>query len=101
MGVTITTRVSDEIAKTIKYISRSEHLDKSATVRRLLASSVREWKIDHSLKEYEEGKITLWKAARLSDVSLREMIAMAAKKGVPFQYSLEDLREDYEAAKRR
>ncbi len=100
MGATITTRVSDEIAKTIRYISRIEHLDRSATIRRLLAKSVRGWKIDHALKEYEEGKITLWKAARLSDVSLREMMTIAAKRGVPFQYSLEDLKRDYKAAKK-
>jgi len=100
MGVTITTRVPDEIAKTIKHISRTEHLDKSATIRRLLAKSVREWKIDDALKDYKEGKVTLWKAARLSDVSLREMMTIAAKKGIPFQYSLDDLREDYKAARR-
>ncbi len=31
-------------------------------------------------------------------IPLREMIAIAAKKDIPFQYSLDDLREDFQAA---
>ncbi len=31
-------------------------------------------------------------------ILLRETIAIAAKKGIPFQYSLDDLREDFQAA---
>jgi predicted HTH domain antitoxin len=34
----------------------------------------------------------------MAGVPLREMIAIAAKKGIPFQYSLEDLKEDLQAA---
>jgi len=31
-------------------------------------------------------------------IPLREMIAIAAKKGIPFQYSLDELMEDFQAA---
>ena len=43
----------------------------------------------------------MWKAARYAGVSLREMMDLAAKKGVAMQYTLEELREDYEAASAR
>jgi predicted HTH domain antitoxin len=33
-------------------------------------------------------------------VPLREMIAIAAKKGIPFQYSLDDLEEDFRTAEK-
>ncbi len=97
MGVTITTRVSDEIAEEIKKISEIEKLDKSAVIRRLLVDAIKEWKIEHALNQYKDGKITIWKAARIAGLSLREMLDLAAKKGIPFQYKLEDLREDFEA----
>lgn len=53
--------------------------------------------VDRALKQYRKGKITIGKAAEMAGVSLREMIALAAKKGIPFQYSLDDLYEDVEA----
>jgi predicted HTH domain antitoxin len=99
MGATVTTRVSDQIAKDLKKISREEELDMSSVVRRLLSRSISEWKVEHALKEYLEGSITLWKAARYAGLSLREMIDLAAEKGFTLQYTLEDLREDFEAAK--
>lgn len=33
-------------------------------------------------------------------IPLREMIAIAAKKGIPFQYDLDDLQEDFCAAEK-
>ncbi len=98
MGATITTRVPDDIDKMIKDISIIEHLDKSTVVRRLLSKAVQDWQIDHALEQYKDGKITIGRAAQMAGVPLREMIAHAARKGIPFQYSLDDLKEDFQAA---
>lgn len=98
MGVTITTRVPKEIERRIKIISKIENLDRSTVIRRLLAQAIKEWQIDYVLEQYKQGRITLWKAARDVGLSLREMIALASKKGIPFQYTIEDLREDFRAA---
>ncbi len=94
MGVTITTRVSEEIEKEIRSISEREQLDRSTVVRRLLMDGIKDWKIKYALEQYSEGKVTIWRAARMAGVSLRQMLDIAAKKGIPFQYTLEDLRED-------
>jgi len=99
MGATITTRVSDEIEEEIRSISKIEQLDRSTVVRRLLVDGIKDWKIKYALEQYSEGKITIWKAARMADVSLRQMLDIAAKKGIPFQYTLEDLREDFRGIK--
>ncbi len=95
MGATITTRVSDEIEEEIRSISKREQLDRSTVVRRLLVVGIKDWKIKYALEQYSEGKITIWKAARMAGISLRQMLDIAAKKGIPFQYTLEDLREDF------
>ncbi len=98
MGATITTRVPDDIEKIIENISRIEHLDKSTVVRRLLTKAVKEWLIENALEQYRDGKITIGKAADMVDIPIREMIAIAAKKGIQFQYSLDDLQEDFHAS---
>ena len=98
MGTTITTRVSEDLEKNIEKISHIEHLDKSTVIRRLLSNAVQEWMIDHVLTQYQQGKITIGRAARMVGIPMREMIAIASRKGIPFQYSLDDLREDFQAA---
>jgi predicted HTH domain antitoxin len=98
MGATITTSVPKDIEEKIENISRIVHLDKSTVVRRLLSKAVQEWLIDHTMEQYHEGKITIGRAARIVGIPLREMIAIAAKKGIPFQYSTDDLREEFQAA---
>ena len=55
--------------------------------------------IEHALKQYSEGKITIGRAAQMAGITLRKMIAIAAKKGIPIQYSIDDLKEDFQEAK--
>ena len=99
MGVTITTRVSEEIEKEIRSISEREQLDRSTVVRRLLMEGIKDWKIKYALEEYSEGRVTIWRAARMAGISLRQMLDIAAKKGIPFQYTMKDLREDFRGIK--
>jgi len=80
-------RVIDEIAD-------MEGMDRSTVVRRFLSKAVKEWLIERSLKEYEEGKITLWQAAKRCGISLWEIIEEVRKREIHVPYTLEDLRED-------
>jgi len=50
--------------------------------------------------QYQQGKITIGKATRMVGIPLREMIAIASRKGIPFQYGPDDLREDFQAAEK-
>jgi len=47
---------------------------------------------------YREGKVSLWKAAKIAGLSLWEMIDLLAREKVLLNYTIEDLREDIEAA---
>lgn len=97
--MTITTRVTKKMDDQIRAISKSEKLDKSAVIRRLLDDAIKRWQVEQALGQYKEGKITIGKAAEKAGVSLRRMIELASESGIPFQYSIKELREDYEAAK--
>ncbi len=93
----ISTRVPEEIAKTLKEIEKEEKTDRATIVRKLLARAIEQWKMERALRLYREGKVTLWRAARIAGITLREMMELAAKEGIQFQYSQKDLEEDIEA----
>ncbi len=94
MPVTVTTRVEDDLAQAIDQIARKEGMDRSTVIRRFLSSAVRDWLIEKSLEEYEEGKLTLWQAAKKCGLSLWEMVEELAHRTTHVPYRLEDLKED-------
>jgi len=94
MPITITIRVEDKLAKLIDKIAREEGMDRSTVIRRFLISSTKEWQIEKFLKKYEEGKITLWQAAKKCELSLWEMITEVKKRIVKAPYTIEELQKD-------
>jgi predicted HTH domain antitoxin len=94
----ISTRIPDDIARDLKEIEKEEKTDRATLVRKLLARAIEQWKRERALRLYREGKITLWRAARLGGITLREMMELAAKQGIQFKYTPKDLEEDIKAA---
>ena len=94
----ISARVPHDIAEALREIEREEKSDRATVIRKLLARAIEQWKVERALRLYREGKVTLWRAARLAGVTLREMMELAAREGVEFRYSERDLGEDIEAA---
>lgn len=98
MSTTITTRVSEDVEKDIAFFSKEEHTDRSTLVRTLLSTALTERKITYALKKYQEKEVTIGKAAELAGVPLRRMLQIAADRGIPFQYTTDDLLKDFQAA---
>jgi predicted HTH domain antitoxin len=95
--VTVTTRVEEELARIIDSIAKREGMDRSTVIRRFLLKAVKDWLIERSLDEYEEGKLTLWQAAEKCGLSLWEMVDEVKKRDIHVPYTLEDLKEDLKA----
>ena len=94
----ITTRVPEDLAKEVERIAEAEALDKSTTIKRLLIQAVRAWKIDYALRLYQEGRVSIGKAAEIAGVSLWEFMDVMVKRKIPLQTSRENLEEDLKAA---
>lgn len=94
MPVTVTTRIEDELAKAIDEVAKREGMDRSTVIRRFLSKAMKDWLIERSLEDYEEGKATLWQAATICGLSLWEMISEVRKREIHVPYTLEELRED-------
>ncbi len=97
MPITITTRVEDALVHDIDFIASKESSDRSSVIRKFLVESLKEWKLQQSLEAYEQGKITLWQAAKKCGMSLWEMVEEVKKRKVRIPYTLEALREDIQA----
>ena len=89
-------RLSPELVRELELIGAVEQSDRSTTVRRLLSQAIRQWKLEHYVRQYGDGKVTLARAARNARVSIWEMMDYARARKVPAQYDLEDLERDLE-----
>jgi predicted HTH domain antitoxin len=94
----VSTRVPDNMAKDLKEIEKEEKTDRATLVRKLLAKAIAEWKLEKALTLYCDGKITLWKAAKIAELSLWETMETVKERKIPFHYTPEDFREDFEKA---
>ena len=90
------TRVSLELIRGLELIEDVEQSDRSTIVRRLLAQAIERWKLEHYVRLYGDGKLTLARAARDAGVSMWEMMDYAGTRKVPAQYDIEDLGRDLE-----
>ncbi len=90
------TRLPLELVRELELIENVEQADRSTTVRRLLSKAIRQWKLEHYVRLYGDGKLTLARAARDAGVSLWELMDYARARRVLAQYDLEDLKRDLE-----
>jgi predicted HTH domain antitoxin len=97
----VTARLPREMLREVERLAASESVDRSELIRRLLDFALRQKKIEEALQSYREGKVTLWKAAEMAGVSLREMMGLVKEKKILVSYTLDDLRRDIEYARRK
>ena len=88
------TRIPLELVRELELIENVEQSDRSTTVRRLLSQAIRQWKLEHYVRLYADGKLTLARAARDAGVSMWEMMDHARARKVSAQYDVEDLQQD-------
>jgi len=92
--VTTSVRLPKDMVEEIEKLSNEEGIDKGTFIRRLIAESLREYKIKRALELYREGKVSLWKAAEIAGITYREALEELKKRNIPFRYDLEDLKAD-------
>ena len=78
----------------MELIADVEQSDRSTTVRKLLSNATRHWKLEHYVRLYGDGRLTLARAARDAGVTLWEMMDYTRARKAPAQYDPEDLTRD-------
>lgn len=94
MGKTVTSRLPDKMVEEIEKIADYEKLDRSSVIRRLLNNAIPQWKLETALKLYQNGEVSLGKAAELSGLNIWGFLDQLAEKKIPLNYSIEDLEND-------
>jgi predicted HTH domain antitoxin len=94
----VTIRVDDEMFKDIEELTALEKSDKSTVARKLLARGLQDLRRERAVELYRTGKCTLWKAAQIASVSLREMIDITKAEKIPVHLSAEDVDEAWKRA---
>lgn len=89
----VTARLRMELLKEIEEMAREESVDRSSAIQKLLKIGLREYKMERALNLYRDRKVTLWRAAELAGVSLREMMEAIRTRDIPYQYDIEALEE--------
>lgn len=67
-------------------------------IRRILDTGINEELKKRALGLFRDKKVSLAKAAEIADISVREMMDLIKEKGISLHISIEDIREDFEAA---
>jgi len=94
MTTPIAARVEDPIARDIEFFSKTEKLDKSAVIRRLLTKAIQEEKIELALGKYRKNEISIARAAEIANIPLSDMLRIAAENKILLPYTKEDLLRD-------
>ena len=90
----VTVRVPNDVLEKVEEIARREGKERSEVIRELIRIGLRDKLIEDALRMYREGKVSMWKAAKIAGLSLWELIEVLKEKGVEIQYSIKDLEED-------
>ena len=99
-AITVSTRLFPEDVKEIEEFTKKEHLDKATFIRKLIHKALQEYKVEHALDLYKEGKVSLWKAAEIAGRNLWEMIEILSSKGMTINYDLQELEKDLKRIKK-
>lgn len=97
----VTTRLPHSMLKEVERLAEREKVDRSELIRRLLDFALEQRRIEEALEAYREGRVTLWRAAEMAGVSLREMMELAGVKRISVPYTLDDLKRDVEYVRRK
>lgn len=73
--VAISTRIPKMLEKELEEYMKTEHLEKSTAVRKLLFKSLQEWREEHALKLLADGRTTVSKAAEIAGMDIWSFIA--------------------------
>ena len=91
---TISIRLPEQYVREIEEACRQEILDKGTMLRKLIGDALREYHIKKAFDLYNEGKISLWKTARMAGMTYRGALEELKKRNIPFRYEKDDLALD-------
>lgn len=89
---TISSRVEKEILQEIEKISKKRGVDRSVIIREMLKEGIKEFKLKEALELLRERKITIWRAAKMAEVTYREILDSLKQHNISFPVTTEEIK---------
>jgi len=96
--ISVSARIPEDIFKELETFMKEESLEKSSSIRKLLAEGLQHWKEQRALKSLEDGKVTFLKAAEMSGISVWDLADIVREKGIVWIRSEKYVSSDIEKA---
>jgi predicted HTH domain antitoxin len=94
-------RVPEEVERYLKEFMKTEGVDKSTAVRKILERGISEWRKERALELLGRGKITFTRAAEMAGVSLWEMLELVRDRKIEWVHlSPEEIEREFRLAKK-
>ena len=97
----VTARLPRDMLREVERLAKKMKVDRSELIRRLLDFALQQKRIEEAVQAYQEGTVTLWKAAEMAGLSLREMMELARARKIAVPYTIDELRRDIEYVQRK
>ena len=101
MRETISIRPTEEIERKLEKLMDLEKTEKSNLIRKILIAGIDKELKTHALTLYRDKKVSFAKAAEIAEISIREMMDLEREEGFSLHITIEDIKEDFEAAMKR
>lgn len=94
--VSLGIRLDKKTVEELNQIADEEHVDRTTVIRKLISNAIENYKKDKALRKYEQGKISISKAAEDTGLTVEEIEDYMIRKGYRSKYSTEDLERELE-----
>lgn len=81
-SVVHTVTLSASEVEALKRISHVEHLDEAALVNKFVRDGLVRYRLEHAIRAYARGEVTLSQAARYAEVSVEDMMNEMEARGI-------------------
>lgn len=97
--ISLGVRLDKKIVEELNLIADEEHEDRTTVIRKLLIDAIGNYKQDRVLRKYEQGKISISRAAEETGLTVGEIEEYMVRKGYRSKYSTVDMERELELLK--
>lgn len=97
--VSLGIRLDKKMVEELNRIALEEHEDRTTVIRKLITDAIGNYKKERVLRKYEQGKISISRAAGETGLTVGEIEEYMVRKGYRSKYSTGDLERELEMLK--
>ena len=86
-------RMEKEVYEIIDKFTQEESLDKTSAIKILIQEGWKELRLKKALNKYEQGVLSVDKAAKIAGLTISEMMKEIASHGIKSEQTLEEYRK--------